>query len=142
MTDADVPRTWPLRVLLAKPGLDGHDRGVKVMVRALRDAGMEVIYTGLRSSPKAIALAALQEDVDAVGVSNLSGAHRTLFPEIAAELDRRGVDLKQVVLFGGGTIPPEDRESLLEAGYRGVFGPGTPMADIVTFLKREVAGND
>ena len=108
------------------------------MVRALRDAGMEVIYTGLRASPRGIALAALQEDVDAVGISNLSGAHGTLFPEIAAELTRQGIDLKAVVLFGGGTIPADAREPLLKAGYRGIFGPGTAMEDIVAFLRKEV----
>lgn len=138
MTGTETNEDWPIRVLLAKPGLDGHDRGIKVLVRALRDAGMEVIYTGLRASPEAIALAALQEDVDAVGVSNLSGAHRTLFPKIASELEERGVDLRRVVLFGGGTISPEDRQELLKAGYRGIFGPGTATSDIISFLKREV----
>jgi methylmalonyl-CoA mutase C-terminal domain/subunit len=127
----------PLRVLLAKPGLDGHDRGIKVVLRALRDAGMEVIYTGLRASPEAIAKAALEEDVDAVGVSNLSGAHATLFPAIAAALWARGVDLREVVLFGGGAIPPEDHAALLAAGYRALFTPGASTADIVAFLERE-----
>ena len=142
MTGAEGQVRWPIRVLLAKPGLDGHDRGVKVMMRALRDAGMEVIYTGLRASPEAIALAALQEDVDAVGVSNLSGAHRSLFPKIAAELESRGADLAEVVLFGGGTIPPEDHAELLESGYRAIFGPGTAMADIVSLLEREVTRDE
>ena len=142
MTGTERPSRWPIRVLLAKPGLDGHDRGVKVMVRALRDAGMEVIYTGLRASPEAIALAALQEDVDAVGVSNLSGAHRSLFPKIAAELESRGADLAEVVLFGGGIIPPEDHAELLESGYRAIFGPGTTMADIVSFLEKEVTRDE
>ncbi len=138
MTRAAGKRRWPIRVLLAKPGLDGHDRGIKVMVRALRDAGMEVMYTGLRATPEAIALAAVQEDVDAVGVSNLSGAHGSLFPRIAAELEGSGVDLKEVVLFGGGTIPPEDHAELLASGYRAIFGPGTAMTDIVSFLESEV----
>ena len=126
-----------IRVLLAKPGLDGHDRGVKVIIRALRDAGMEVIYTGIRAAPEAIARAALEEDVDAVGISNLSGAHRTLFPECAEALRQAGVDLDRVVLFGGGTIPSGDREALISAGFRAVFGPGTPLAEIVDFLRRE-----
>jgi methylmalonyl-CoA mutase C-terminal domain/subunit len=127
----------PLRVLLAKPGLDGHDRGVKVILRALRDAGMEVIYTGIRASPEAIARAALEEDVDAVGISNLSGAHRTLFPEVASALKAAGVDLARVVLFGGGIIPPEDHPALAACGYRGIFTPGTPLEEIVRFLRRE-----
>ncbi len=129
----------PIRVLLAKPGLDGHDRGVKVILRALRDAGMEAIYTGTRASPEAVARAALQEDVDAVGLSNLSGAHLTLFPEVARALEKAGIDLGRVVLFGGGIIAPEDRPSLLEAGFRGIFTPGTPLEEIVSFLRREVA---
>ena len=116
MTDRTTASKAPIRVLLSKPGLDGHDRGIKVLVRALRDAGMEVIYTGLRVTPEAVALAAVQEDVDAVGVSNLSGAHLTLFPKVAEELQRRGVDLGQTVLFGGGTIPPDDRDELVSIG--------------------------
>ena len=127
----------PLRVLLAKPGLDGHDRGVKVILRALRDAGMEVIYTGIRATPEGIARAALEEDVDAVGLSNLSGAHPTLFPDTADALRRAGVDLARVVLFGGGTIPPEDHAALRGAGFRGLFTPGTPLDEIVAFLRRE-----
>ena len=134
------PSVRPLRVLLAKPGLDGHDRGVKVVLRALRDAGMEVIYTGIRSAPDAIARAALEEDVDAVGLSNLSGAHLSLFPETADALRRAGVDLGRVVLFGGGTIPPEDHPALLAAGFRTVFTPGTPLGEIVDFLRREARG--
>lgn len=132
----------PIRVLLAKPGLDGHDRGIKVLIRTLRDAGMEVIYTGLRATPASIALAATQEDVDAVGVSNLSGAYQTLFPQVADELRSAGVDLNEVVLFGGGTIPTEDRKALLESGYRGVFGPGTRLEEIVTFLNQETRKHD
>ncbi len=133
------PRKLPIRVLLAKPGLDGHDRGIKVIVRALRDAGMEVIYTGLRVSPESVAKAAVEEDVDAVGISNLSGAHPTLFPEVALRLRAAGVDLDRVVLFGGGAIPADDRPGLLASGYRAIFGPGTPTQDIVDFLEKEVA---
>lgn len=128
----------PIRVLLGKPGLDGHDRGIKVILRALRDAGMEVIYTGIRASPEAIARAALEEDVDAVGISNLSGAHLTLFPEVAEALRSASVDTTKVVLFAGGIIPPEDHPVLSAAGYRGIFTPGTPLEEIVEFIRREV----
>ena len=138
MTDPSTSRETAIRVLLSKPGLDGHDRGIKVLVRALRDAGMEVIYTGLRVTPEAVALAAVQEDVDAVGISNLSGAHLTLFPKVAEELKERGVDLSRMVLFGGGTIPTEDHETLTASGFRAIFGPGTPLSDIVDFLQAEV----
>lgn len=131
-------RKFPIRVLLAKPGLDGHDRGIKVIVRALRDAGMEVIYMGLRVSPDSIAKAALEEDADAVGVSNLSGAHTTLFPEVAKQLGASGVDLRRVVLFGGGTIPPDDQLEMLTSGYRAIFGPGTTTDEIIDFLEKEV----
>ncbi len=130
--------TRPIRVLLAKPGLDGHDRGVKVILRALRDAGMEVIYTGIRATPEAIARAALEEDVDAVGVSNLSGAHLTLFPEVAEALRQAGVDLARVVLFGGGIVPPGDHAALSAVGYRGIFTPGTPLPEIVDFIQKTV----
>ncbi len=131
-------RKFPIRVLLAKPGLDGHDRGIKVIVRALRDAGMEVIYMGLRVSPDSIAKAALEEDADAVGVSNLSGAHTTLFPEVVKQLEASGVDLRRVVLFGGGTIPPDDQQELRTFGYRAIFGPGTTTDEIIDFLEKEV----
>lgn len=131
-------RDHPIRVLLAKPGLDGHDRGIKLILRALRDAGMEVIYLGLRTSPAAIARAALEEDADAVGVSNLSGAHLTLFPAVARALEEAGVDLRRVVLFGGGTIAEEDRETLRQAGFRAIFGPGAPIGEIVEFIEKEV----
>jgi methylmalonyl-CoA mutase C-terminal domain/subunit len=141
MSQQAVRRESPIRVLLAKPGLDGHDRGIKVIVRALRDAGMEVIYTGLRVTPETVALAAVQEDVDAVGVSNLSGAHRTLLPEVAQQLKRAGVDLGRVALFGGGTIPAEDHAELFAAGFRAIFGPGTPTTEIVKFLEKEVRGS-
>lgn len=138
MSNQPPRREPPIRVLLAKPGLDGHDRGIKVIVRALRDAGMEVIYTGLRVTPETIALATVQEDVDAVGISNLSGAHRTLLPEVARQLEQAGVDLERVALFGGGTIPPEDHPELLKAGFRAVFGSGTPTTEIIKFLEKEV----
>lgn len=123
----------PIRVLIGKPGLDGHNRGARVIVQALRDAGMEVIYTGIRRSPEQIVEAALTEDVDAIGLSNLSGAHLALFPKISQMLKAAGGD--DVLLFCGGTIPPDDRAALLEAGYAGVFGPDTPLEEIVTFVK-------
>jgi len=122
----------PLRILVAKPGLDGHDRGAKVIVRALRDAGFEVIYTGIRQTPGMIAAAALQEGVDAVGLSLLSGAHMTLFPEIVKLLRKKG--LKDVLVFGGGIIPDEDMPKLRKAGVDRVFGPGTPLSEIVAYL--------
>ncbi len=131
-------RKFPIRVLLAKPGLDGHDRGIKVIIRALRDAGMEVIFTGLRVTPASVARAAVDEDVDAVGISNLSGAHLTVLPEVARKLQEAGVELGRVVLFGGGTIPPDDHPVLRSAGYRAIFGPGTSTTEIVAFLEREV----
>ena len=127
----------PLRVLIAKPGLDGHDRGAKVIVRALRDAGFEVIYTGIRQTPEMIAAAAMQEDVDAVGLSMLSGAHLTLFPAICKELKKKG--LKDVLVFGGGIIPEEDVKPLQKAGVDAVFGPGTPLQQIVDYLKGKLA---
>ena len=126
-----------IRVVIAKPGLDGHDRGAKIIARALRDAGMEVIYTGIRSTPEGIARAAIEEDVDAVGLSNLSGAHSRLFPDAAAALRAAGVVVDRVVLFCGGTIPAEDHAALRDAGFRGIFGPGTPLAEIVEFLRKE-----
>ncbi len=122
----------PFRVLIAKPGLDGHDRGAKVIVRALRDAGFEVIYTGIRQTPEMIAQTALQEDVDAVGLSLLSGAHMTLFPQITKLLKDRG--LKDVLVFGGGIIPDEDVAKLKKKGIDQVFGPGTPLTTIVDYL--------
>jgi methylmalonyl-CoA mutase C-terminal domain/subunit len=136
MTDAH--RSPPIRVLLAKPGLDGHDRGLKVILRALRDAGMEVIYSGIRATPAGIARAVVEEDVDAVGISNLSGAHPTLFPAIADALRELGVDLDDVVLFGGGTIPVADQPPLLAAGFRTLFTPGTSTAEIIEFLENNV----
>jgi methylmalonyl-CoA mutase C-terminal domain/subunit len=125
-----------VRVLVAKPGLDGHDRGAKVVARALRDAGFEVIYTGLHQTPEMIASAALQEDVDAVGLSIMSGAHNTLFPAVITALRARGAD--DVVVFGGGIIPDDDIESLRAAGVQGVFTPGTSLADIIAWVKDNV----
>lgn len=117
---------------MAKAGLDGHDRGVKVVARALRDAGMEVIYTGLHNTPEQVVRAALQEDVDAIGVSILSGAHMTIFPRIVEEMRRQGMD--DVLLIGGGIIPDDDEEELKKAGVEAIFGPGAPTQEIVDFI--------
>ncbi len=125
-----------IRVLVAKPGLDGHDRGAKVVARALRDAGFEVIYTGIRQTPDMIAEAALQEDVDVVGLSILSGAHMTLVPKVIQALEEAGMG--DVVLLLGGIVPDEDIKALNEIGVRGVFGPGTPTGDIVDFIHAEL----
>jgi len=125
-----------IRVLLAKPGLDGHDRGIKVIAAAFRDAGFEVIYTGLRQTPEMIVDAAIQEDVDAVGVSILSGAHMTLFPAILDEMRRRGAE--NMLLFGGGIIPDEDKEELEKMGVAKIFTPGAPTEDAIEFLRRAV----
>lgn len=130
--------TRPIRVIIAKPGLDGHDRGAKVIARALRDAGMEVIYTGLRQTPEMIAEAALQEDVDVVGLSILSGAHMTLVPRVLEKLHENGLD--HVKVFVGGIIPPEDVPQLLALGVAGVYGPGTPTTQIVEDIRRVVSG--
>jgi methylmalonyl-CoA mutase C-terminal domain/subunit len=121
------------RVVVAKPGLDGHDRGVKVIARALRDAGFEVIYTGLFQSPEQVAEAAMQEDADAVGLSVLSGAHMTLFPRVVEELHKRGLD--DVLVFGGGIIPDVDIPALKAAGVAGIFTPGASMASITEWLE-------
>jgi len=126
-----------IRVLIGKPGLDGHDRGAKYIARALRDAGMEVVYTGIRQTPEAIADAAVQEDVDFVGLSLLSGAHNHLFPEVARLLSEKGAE--DIILFGGGVIPEEDIPGLKEAGYRAIFTPGTPSSDVIEFINREFA---
>jgi methylmalonyl-CoA mutase C-terminal domain/subunit len=126
-----------LRILVAKPGLDGHDRGAKVVARALRDAGFEVIYTGLHQTPEMIAAAAVQEDVDAVGLSIMSGAHNTLFPAVIDALRARGAD--DILVFGGGIIPDEDFARLEKAGVKGVFTPGTPLAEIIEWVKTNVA---
>lgn len=122
-----------IRVLVAKPGLDGHDRGAKVVARALRDAGFEVIYTGIRLTPEQIAEAALQEDVDIVALSLLSGAHNTLFPKVVQLLQSKGMD--KVLVIGGGVIPDADIPSLKAAGVAEVFTPGTPTTKIVDFIK-------
>lgn len=124
-----------IRVLIGKPGLDGHDRGAKYIARALRDAGMEVIYTGIRQTPEAIASAAIQEDVDFVGLSLLSGAHNHLFPRVAELLREKGAS--DILLFGGGVIPEDDIPALREAGFRGIFTPGTSASDVVDFIQRE-----
>lgn len=121
-----------IRVVLAKPGLDGHDRGVKVVARALRDAGFEVIYTGLHQTPEQIAEAAIQEDADAVGMSCLSGAHMTLFPRVVNLLREKGAP--HIVVFGGGIIPDEDIAPLKEAGIKEVFTPGTPTTQIIEWV--------
>jgi methylmalonyl-CoA mutase C-terminal domain/subunit len=129
-----------IRVLIAKPGLDGHDRGAKVIARALRDAGMEVIYTGLRQTPEMIAEAALQEDVDVVGLSILSGAHLALVPRIRQLLNESG--MPDVSLLVGGIIPDEDIPQLKAMGVSAVFGPGTSTEDIVTHIRQQVAGKE
>ena len=126
-----------MRVLIAKPGLDGHDRGAKVIARALRDAGFEVIYTGIRQTPEMVAEAALQEDVDAIGLSILSGAHLTLFPKVLGALRARGMD--DVVVWAGGITPREDVPKLLDVGIARVFGPGSPTTETIEFL-RQVLG--
>jgi len=125
-----------IRVLLAKPGLDGHDRGVKVIAAAFRDAGMEVIYTGLRQTPQMIVDAAVQEDVDAIGLSVLSGAHMTLFPAVLKELKRQGAE--DIMLFGGGIIPDDDKEELEKMGVDKVFTPGAPTEQAIAWLKQAV----
>jgi len=124
-----------VRVLIGKPGLDGHDRGAKYIARALRDAGMEVIYTGIRQTPEAIASAAIQEDVDFVGLSLLSGAHNHLFPEVAKFLIEKGGS--DIVLFGGGVIPDDDIPGLKKAGFKAIFTPGTAASEVVDFIERE-----
>ena len=124
----------PIRVLVAKPGLDGHDRGAKVVAAALRDAGMEVIYTGLHQTPEMIATAAVQEDVDVVGLSILSGAHMTLFPRVRDLLREAGRD--DILLTGGGIIPKEDMDALNKTGVGKLFGPGTSTADLVDYIKQ------
>lgn len=130
--EAEIGRP-PTRVLIAKPGLDGHDRGAKVLVRALRDAGFEVVYTGLFQTPEMIAAAALQEDVQVVGLSILSGAHMTLFPRIMEELRNRGLD--DVLVVAGGTIPKADVAEIKQMGVGEVFGPGTSLRDIIDYIK-------
>ena len=125
-----------IRVLVAKPGLDGHDRGAKVIARSLRDAGIEVIYTGIRQTPEMIVETALQEDVDVIGLSILSGAHGELFPKIIEGLSERGME--DVVVIAGGIIPESDRDGLKKIGVAEIFGPGTDSGDIVRFIKNSV----
>jgi methylmalonyl-CoA mutase C-terminal domain/subunit len=131
-----MQNTRKIRVLIAKPGLDSHDRGAKVVARALRDAGMEVIYTGLRQTPEQIVETALQEDVDVIGLSILSGAHKTLFPRIMELLKQKG--LTDVMVFAGGIIPEEDIPELKKLGIKGIFGPGTPTETIIQFMLENV----
>jgi methylmalonyl-CoA mutase, C-terminal domain len=130
----------PVRVVIAKPGLDGHDRGAKVVARALRDAGVEVVYTGLHQTPEQIVDAAIQEDADAVGLSVLSGAHLTLFPKVVELLKER--DAADIVVFGGGIIPDDDIAALEAAGVAKVFTPGTPTYEIVEWVKANVGQSD
>lgn len=130
----------PIRILIAKPGLDGHDRGAKVVARALRDAGCEVIYTGLHQTPAHIAEVAIQEDVAGVGLSALSGAHRTLFPSVVAELEARGAG--DIVVFGGGIIPDADIPMLQDAGIVHIFGPGTSLEVIQAWVKEQFAQDE
>ncbi len=129
----------PLRVLIAKVGLDGHDRGAKVIATSLRDAGMEVIYTGLRQTPEMVVNAALQEDVDAIGISILSGAHMTVFPKVAALMKEK--NMNDVLLTGGGIIPEEDMKQLQQLGVGKLFAPGTPTAEIAGYIKNWVLEN-
>ena len=130
----------PLKVLIAKPGLDGHDRGAKVLARGLRDEGFEVVYTGLRQTPEMIVTAALQEDVDVVGLSILSGAHMTLVPRVCAQLRERGLD--DVLVTGGGIIPDDDVPALREAGVAAVFGPGTTIREVADFIRANATPRD
>jgi methylmalonyl-CoA mutase, C-terminal domain len=125
-----------IRVLIAKPGLDGHDRGAKMLTLGLRDAGMEVIYTGIRQTPETIAATALQEDVDVVGLSCLSGAHNQYFPEVVELLRKKGME--KTLVIGGGIIPEDDFSYLKDNGVKGVFGPGSRMEDIVSFIREHV----
>lgn len=125
-----------IRILVAKPGLDGHDRGAKVVARALRDAGFEVVYTGLHQTPDMIAVAAVQEDVDAVGLSIMSGAHNTLFPAVLDALEERGGD--GIIVFGGGIVPEEDADALRVRGVGAIFTPGTPLEEIIAWVRKNV----
>lgn len=131
-----MPVFMPRRILIAKPGLDGHDRGAKVIARALRDAGFEVIYSGLHQTPAQIAETAVQEDVDAVGLSSLSGAHKTLFPQVVDELASR--DAADIIVFGGGVIPETDFQGLLDAGLSTIFTPGTSLDLITAWVEANV----
>ncbi len=127
-----------IRIVMAKPGLDGHDRGIKILARAFRDAGMEVIYLGLRQTSEMIVKAAVQEDVDVVALSILSGAHMTIFPEVREQMNAAGLD--KVLLTGGGIIPKKDMTSLQKLGVGRLFGPGSPLADIVEYIEGWVSG--
>jgi methylmalonyl-CoA mutase C-terminal domain/subunit len=131
-----MEQTKKIRVLIAKPGLDGHDRGAKVIARGLRDAGMEVIYTGLRQTPEQIVEAAIQEDVDVIGLSILSGAHNVLFPRVMELLKQKGAE--DILVIGGGVIPHEDIPYLKECGIAEIFAPGTSISEIVEFIKNNV----
>ncbi|HUW47637.1 MAG TPA: cobalamin B12-binding domain-containing protein [Patescibacteria group bacterium] len=133
----NVHKGKKIRVLIAKPGLDSHDRGAKIVARALRDAGMEVIYTGLRQTPEQIAETALQEDVDVIGLSILSGAHKTLFPRIMRLL--KDQDMTDVMVFAGGIIPEEDIAELKKLGIREIFGPGTPTETIIQYVLKNIS---
>ena len=135
-----MARSRKIRVLIAKPGLDGHDRGAKVVARGLRDAGMEVIYLGLRLTPEQIAEAAIQEDVDVVGMDCLSGAHMTLFPRTVQLIRQRGGE--DILVIGGGIIPKKDIPKLKEAGIAQIFGPGTPIDEISNFIKANLASRE
>ncbi|RAL23536.1 methylmalonyl-CoA mutase [Lujinxingia litoralis] len=133
MADATHPTTY--RVLIGKPGLDGHDRGAKVIARALRDAGFEVIYSGLHQTPEMLVRTAIQEDVDCIGLSILSGAHNTLMPEVVRQLNEEGAG--DIFVFGGGIIPAGDIDALKEAGVRAIFTPGTPTTEVIEFVRNE-----
>src|SRR6202042_3293622 len=135
-TQSSMPTKTPIRVLVAKPGLDGHDRGAKIIARALRDAGMEVIYTGLRQTPEMIVSAAIQEDVDCIGLSILSGAHNVIVPRIIALLREKRAE--NILLVLGGTIPEEDIPALKQNGVSAIFGPGTPLETTITFIRSSV----
>lgn len=130
----------PRRILIAKPGLDGHDRGAKVIARVLRDAGHEVVYSGLHQTPAQIAETAVQEDVDGVGLSSLSGAHRTLFPQVVEQLKER--DAADIVVFGGGVIPDADHDALNSAGIAMIFTPGTPLDEITDWVEANIPSRD
>jgi methylmalonyl-CoA mutase C-terminal domain/subunit len=125
-----------IRILIAKPGLDGHDRGAKVIARGFRDAGFEVIYTGLHQTPEQIVAAAIQEDVDAIGLSSLAGAHDYLFPKVIELLKEKGAD--DIMVFGGGIVPEEDLPALTKAGVQGIFTPGTPIEEAVKWVKTNI----
>ena len=128
-----------IRVLIAKPGLDGHDRGAKVVAHALRDAGMDVVYTGIRQTPEAIAAAAAGADFDVLGLSILSGAHMTLFPRVLAALEAQGVRPEDLIILAGGIIPDEDIPALRELGIEAVFGPGTPTGELIAYIRQRAS---